>query len=105
MIRKLGFSLLLLVFLLPGDLLAACVSPITVNTGVTDFWEVECTSEHRADETHYAKYYTFTLASSQEVIIDLGSSTDTYLFLLNGSGQTGAVIAEDDDSGPAPTRN
>ena len=97
MIKKLGFSLLLLVFLLPGDLLAACASSITVNTGVTDNWEVECTSENRAGS--YAKYYTFTLTKSQSVIIDLESSTDTYLFLLNGSGQTGAVIDEDDDSG------
>ena len=97
MIKKLGFSLLLLVFLLPGDLLAACASSITVNTGVTDIWEAECTSEHRDDDTYYAKYYTFTLTKKQSVIIDLESSTNTYLFLLDGSGQTGAVIAEDDD--------
>jgi len=97
MIKKLGFSLLLLVFLLPGDLLAACASSITVNTGVTDNWEVECTSEHRAGS--YAKYYTFTLTKSQSLIVDLESSANTYLFLLNGSGQTGAVIDEDDDSG------
>ena len=99
MIKKLGFSLLLLVFLLPGDLLAACVSPITVNTNVSGTWEAECESEHRADDTYYAKYYTFTLAKRQSVIIDLESSTNTYLFLLHGSDETGVVIAEDDDSG------
>ena len=99
MIKKLGFSLLLLVFLLPGDLLAACASSITVNTGVTDIWEVECTSEHRDDDTYYAKYYTFTLSERQSVVIDLGSSTDTYLYLLHGSDETGDVIAEDDNSG------
>ena len=33
------------------------------------------------------------------MIIELESSTNTYLFLLNGSDETGAVIREDDDSG------
>jgi len=100
MIKKLGFGLLLLVFLLPGDLLAACASPPpTINTTESGTWEAGCESEHRdrANGTYYAKYYTFTLTKSQSVIIDLVSSTNTYLFLLNGSGQT--VIAEDDDSG------
>ena len=99
MIKKLGFSLLLLVFLLPGDLLAACASSITVNTDVTDIWEVGCTSEHRDDDTYYAKYYTFTLTKRQSVIIDLESSTDTYLYLLHGSDETAEAIAEDDNSG------
>jgi len=98
MIKKLGFGLLLLVFLLPGDLLAACVSPPpTINTTLPGTWEADCESEHRPGS--YAKYYTFILTKSQSVIIDLESSANTYLFLLNGSGQTGAVIDEDDDSG------
>jgi len=95
---KLVYSgLVLLVLLLPSDLRAACLSSIPFNTVVTDSWEANCPSEHRADR--YAKYYTFTLSSSQEVTIDLQSSTDTYLFLLSGSNQTGTILEQDDDSG------
>ena len=31
--------------------------------------------------------------------IDLQSSTDTYLYLLSGSGMNGSVITSDDDGG------
>lgn len=97
MTKKLGFSLLLLVFLLPGDLLAACTSTIALDIDVTDSWETDCDSEHRPNR--YAKYFTFTLETSREVSIDLESSVDTYLFLLEGADQTGTVLEEDDDSG------
>ena len=89
--------LLLFLFLLPGELLAACVTPINFNTDVSDSWTSGCTSENRPGS--YAQYYTFTLLSSQEVVVDLESSVDSYLFLLDGSGETGSVIEEDDDSG------
>jgi len=98
MFNKMYLSLLLLVLFIPGDLLAACVSSISFNTDVADTWEADCDSEQRAGS--FAKYYTFSLSSSQEVIIDLESSRDTYLYLLDGSDQDGAVIDEDDDSGP-----
>ena len=94
--KKIYFSLLLFLFLLPGEVLAQCVSSISLNTDVSGSWESSCTSTHRSGS--YARYYTFTLSSSQELTIDLQSTTDTYLFLLNGSGQTGTVIARNDDS-------
>jgi len=95
--KKIYLSLLLFLFLLPGEVLAQCVSSISFNTDVSGNWESSCTSANRAGR--YAKYYTFTLPSSQEVTIDLQSPEDTYLFLLSGSGQTGSVIDEDDDGG------
>ena len=94
--KKIYLSLLLFLFLLPGEVLAACANSINFNTNVPGNWESSCTSVHRPGA--YAKYYTFSLSSSQTVTIDLQSSTDTYLFLLNGSGQNGTVIAENDDS-------
>ena len=72
-----------------------CVSSIAFNTNVSDSWDSSCTSEHRSGS--YAKYYTFTLTNTKEVTIDLESSTDTYLYLLSGSGQNGNVVASNDD--------
>ena len=97
MLKKLCFGLLFLIFLSGGDLLAACTSTIALDTDVTDSWDTDCDSEHRSNR--YAKYFTFTLETSREVSIDLESSVDTYLFLLEGADQTGTVLEEDDDSG------
>jgi hypothetical protein len=96
--KKIYWSLLLFLFLLPDDVLAQqCGFTISLNNSKSGSWESNCTSENNPGA--YAKYYTFTLSSSQRVTIDLTSSTDTYLFLLNGSGRNGSVRDEDDDSG------
>jgi hypothetical protein len=93
--KKNYLSLLLFLYLLPGELLADCVSSISFDTDVAGSWEPSCTSEHRSGK--YAKYYTFTLSSRQTVTIDLQSSTDPFLLLLNGSDQTGTPIAGNND--------
>ena len=77
--------------------LPQCEVEIGLNQDVSGSWESDCTATHRSGR--YAKYFTFTLAGSQEVTIDLQSSTDTYLYLLNGAGQDGSVIESDDDGG------
>jgi hypothetical protein len=95
-VKKLYFSLLILLFLFPGQLLAACVSAIAVNDSKTDSWDSTCESTQLTGS--YAKYFTFSLSKTQEVTINLSSTTvDTYLFLLNGAGQTGFVIDLNDD--------
>jgi hypothetical protein len=93
--KNLYLSLLLFLFLIPDEALAQCVSSIGFDTRVSGNWVSNCTSTHSAGR--YAKYYTFNLSSTQEVTIDLESSTDPVLFLLNGSDQTGTVIATNDD--------
>ncbi len=74
-----------------------CDYDLEVNIDVTNSWDAGCTSIHRA--SRYAKYYTFTLLADQEVTIDLQSARDAYMFLLAGAGETGPVVAEDDDDG------
>ena len=78
-------------------LTSQCEDSISLNQNVSDSWESSCASTHRSGR--YAKYFTFTLPSSQQVTIDLQSATDTYVFLLDGSGQNGSVIESDDDGG------
>ena len=76
---------------------SSCASSINVNQSISGNWESHCFSVNRPNS--YAKYFTFTLTNTQEVTIDLQSSEDAYLFLLNGTGQNGTVIALDDDGG------
>ena len=58
-------------------------------------WTGDCTSTHQAGS--YARYYTFTLTAASEVTITLESSVDTFLYLLEGAGTVGTVVAENDD--------
>lgn len=77
---------------------AAC-DPVNLPMGetVSGSWNASCVSIHRGS-TYYAGYYTFTLAAPAAVTIDLASQQDTYLYLLQGNGSSGAVLAFNDDS-------
>ena len=70
-------------------------SPTTTVTHVGT-WTSDCESTNRIGS--YARFYTFTLKEETEVQIDLTSSQDTYLFLLNGTGKTGTVADSNDDA-------
>jgi hypothetical protein len=74
------------------------VTTIYLSTPVSSSWSSSCGSTHRSGR--YAKFYSFLLTATTTVIIDLHSSADTYLYLLQGSGTGGSEITEDDDSGP-----
>jgi hypothetical protein len=93
--KKLYLMSLLFLFLLPAELLAQCVSSISLNSSASGTWVTSCASTHQPGA--YAKYYTFTVSSSQQVTITLESSRDTYLYLLNGSGENGSLITSNDD--------
>jgi len=100
-VKKIFFVLLAFLFLSPAELLAACnITSISLNSNKSGSWSSSCTSNNNPGAgVYYAQYYTFTLANAGEVTIDLTSSEDTYLILLDGTAQSGTVIAQDDDSG------
>lgn len=75
----------------------ACQSSISPNSSINGSWTSSCQSTHRSGR--YARFYTFTLSSSSTVQIDLTSSVDSYLYLLNGSRTTSSVLSLDDDGG------
>ena len=62
---------------------------------ITGRWVVGCDSVHRSGRN--ASYISFTQESSGQVIITLESSVDTYLYLLQGEGGSGTVLARNDD--------
>ena len=77
--------------------LLEALGSLTVGRRVAGSWGSGCESTHRAGR--YARYYTFVVTRAVEVSISLASSTDTYLFLLAGSGTDGTVLASNDDGG------
>ena len=72
-----------------------CVRTVSGNGTFSGSWDSDCASEGRSGS--YASYYTFTLAESADVTITAESSADTYLFLREGAGRDGSVVAENDD--------
>ena len=75
---------------------ANCVEAVAVGDTITEQWAPGCESDEQSGS--YARFYNFTLALSTEVIITLESDdTDTYLYLLSGSGTSGAVLHENDN--------
>ena len=82
----------------------ACVTPITEDGEITASWDSACPSTNRPldqdkpdDGNYYARYYTFNLSAPALVTISLTSSEDTFLYLLEGVGRTGAVAHSNDD--------
>ena len=57
----------------------------------------ECVSSNRP-ATRYARYYTFELVTAADLTIELVSSTDPYLYLMEGAGTSGTELAKNDDS-------
>jgi len=74
-----------------------CEYDIDTGVDVEGDWNPACSSTHR--DGRYAIFYTFTLPSTQEVTIDLSSSKNTYMFLLQGSGRNGDELERNDDGG------
>jgi vibriolysin len=72
-------------------------TPILFNQTKSGTWDANTVSIHHANS--YAKYYTFSLAQSTLITIDLASSSDTYLLLLNGADSNAPILTQDDDGG------
>ena len=68
---------------------------VTLGRRAAGSWDSGCESTNRPGR--YARYYSFVLTRAVEVGISLASSTDTYLFLLSGTGTDGRVVASNDD--------
>jgi len=73
------------------------IPTIALNTNTNGTWDTHTASTHR--HGRYAKFYTFRLTHSTKVTIDLTSSKDTYLFLLQGNSKNGTKITHNDDGG------
>ena len=66
---------------------------------IDNYWDELCESVNRpSDGEYYARFFTFDLNEEADVTITLESNPDAYLYLLEGDGQRGSVLFEDDDT-------
>ncbi len=82
----------------------ACIQPLAGNGTVSGSWDNTCLSENTPlgdynypIGTRYARFYTFTLSAPSTVTMELRSSTDTYMYLMQGTGKTGTIQDYNDD--------
>ena len=66
-------------------------------------WSSSCDSVNRPER--YARFYSFRAGVAGDYQIDLTSSEDTYLFVLNGAGTDGSVAGSNDDIDGSRNRN
>ena len=79
------------------------LGPVSGAKRVTGSWGSDCPSSRRSGR--FARYYSFIVNRSMEVRVDLTSTRDPYLYLLDGSGTDGALLASNDDVDPGSTRS
>ena len=90
----------------PPTSTAPCVEDLgtlTVAINRNGSWTSDCASSTK--EGRYARFYTFTLSQEATVQIDLTSSRDTVLNLLEGAGRDGDVKANNDDVATGSTNS
>ena len=73
------------------------IGVVTAEVSLTNNWTSSCASTNRTGR--YARFYSFYVSATSDVEIDLTSTVDTYMFLLEGSGTGGTVVESDDDGG------
>jgi Calx-beta domain len=80
----------------------ACIQTLSAEEttfSLAGTWTTACESESRSNR--YAKFYDFTIVENAQGIttIDLTSTKDTYLYLLQWNGSSWGTYASDDDGG------
>ena len=90
----------------------ACIQPLAGNGTYNGTWDNTCLSENTPlgdytfpTGTRYARFYTFTLSETSTVTVELQSSADTYLYLMQGKGKTGTILHYNDDIAPSENTN
>ena len=81
----------------PAD---TCVQSVGVDGSIEGSWDDTCLSEKNAPGgagDRYARFYTFTLTEATDIVINLSSDEDTYLYLLDGHGKSGNTLHSNDD--------
>ena len=78
----------------------ACVQSVEADGAIDGSWDGTCLSEKDAPGgagDRYARFYTFTLTETTDIVINLSSDEDTYLYLLEGHGKGGQTLHSNDD--------
>ena len=86
---------------MPGD---PCFEAIGGDVIIVGSWDASCVSANRPRGSragdYYARFFTFNVYETAAVTVKLNSEVDTYLYLMEGTGEDGEVVAENDDVVP-----
>ena len=77
-----------------------CVQSVGADGSIEGSWDDTCLSEKNAPGgagDRYARFYTFALDEATDIVMNLSSEEDTYLYLLNGHGKGGTTLHSNDD--------
>ena len=95
-----------------ADAQQACVQTLAGNGAYSGTWDSTCLSENTPQGgdyyptgTRYARFYTFTLSAPSTVTVELNSTTDPYLYVMQGKGKTGTILHYNDDVIPNQDTN
>ena len=95
-----------------ADAQQTCIQPLAGNGTISGTWSSACLSENTplGDTyypigTRYARFYTFTLSETSTVTVELKSSADTYMYLMQDKGKAGAILHYNDDIAPNEDTN
>ncbi len=82
-----------------------CIQRIFGDQTIEGVWNDTCLSDNRPEDEegpgegdYYARYYTIAVGENKRVTINLSSEEDTYLYLLEGEGKDGEIVASNDDA-------
>ena len=65
---------------------------------IDDYWDTDCGSVNRPDAGDtYARFFAFVLNEEADVTVTLESDKDAYLYLMEGEGEFGRILHENDD--------
>ena len=81
----------------PAD---TCVQSVGSDGAIDGSWDDTCLSEQEApggSGDRYARFYTFTLAETTDIVISLTSDEDTYLYVLESHAKDGETLHSNDD--------
>ena len=82
------------------DPVETCVQSVGTDGTIEGSWDDTCLSEKDAPGgagDRYAHFYTLTLDEATDIVINLSSDEDTYLYLLDGHGKDGDTLHSNDD--------
>ena len=82
---------------------SSCIDALTSDGTTSGTWSSDFISQNTPTEptnppsgTRYARYSSFTLTTPSDVTIELTSTKDTYLYLMQDTGTNGAVLHENE---------
>ena len=78
----------------------SCREDVTLPLNIDTQWTNQCDSIARIEDNYLARYYTFTLDSQNDVLLELDAGgVDSKIILRGGSGRSGEILDQSEQFG------